>query len=71
MTEGHWHSFVVGDRVASISRRSFPLGTVVKHMELGYLLVRWDGDILETAHHRELVKADHEVPEPPARASSE
>jgi hypothetical protein len=66
MTEGHRHSFVVGDRVASVSRRRFPLGTVVKCMESGYLLVRWDGHILETAHHRELVKADHEGPEPPA-----
>jgi hypothetical protein len=39
-------------------RADFPLGTVVKLMALGFLLVRWDGDVLETAHHTELAKAD-------------
>jgi hypothetical protein len=37
-------------------RPQFPLGTVVKVMDRGYLLVRWDGDVLETAHHAELEK---------------
>jgi hypothetical protein len=31
---------------------------VLKIMDLGYLLIRWDGDVLETAHHSELAKAD-------------
>jgi hypothetical protein len=26
-------------------------------MDSGYLLVRWDGDVLETAHYSELEKA--------------
>jgi hypothetical protein len=26
-------------------------------MDNGFLLVRWDGDVLETAHHSELEKA--------------
>lgn len=25
-------------------------------MDLGYLLIRWDSDVLETAHHSELTK---------------
>lgn len=52
------HSFVEGDRVAAASRPGFPSGTVLKLMDLGFLLVRWDGDVLETAHHRELIKAE-------------
>ena len=35
-------------------RAQFPQGTVIKLMDSGYLLVRWDGDVLETAHHSEL-----------------
>ncbi|HKU15842.1 MAG TPA: hypothetical protein VJQ52_15710 [Steroidobacteraceae bacterium] len=35
-------------------RTQFPQGTVIKLMDSGYLLVRWDGDVLETAHHSEL-----------------
>jgi hypothetical protein len=27
-------------------------------MDRGFLLVRWDGDVLETAHYSELEKAD-------------
>ncbi len=36
----------------------FPRGTVVKLLDKGFLLVRWDGDVLETAHYSELEKAD-------------
>lgn len=30
-------------------------------MELGYLLIRWDSDVLETAHHSELTKVANNV----------
>jgi hypothetical protein len=52
------HSFSEGDRVRAHRRPHFPQGTVLKIMDLGYLLIRWDGDVLETAHHSELAKAD-------------
>jgi hypothetical protein len=48
------HSFAEGDRVRARKRPEFPDGTVLRVMELGYLLIRWDSDVLETAHHSEL-----------------
>jgi hypothetical protein len=48
------HAFAEGARVRAVSRPGFPHGTVVKLLDQGFLLVRWDGDVLETAHHREL-----------------
>lgn len=56
------HAFAEGDRVAAISRPGFPSGTVLKLMDLGFLLVRWDSDVLETAHHRDLTKAESASP---------
>lgn len=50
------HGFAEGDRVRAPSRTQFPQGTIVKLMDSGFLLVRWDGDVLETAHHSELEK---------------
>ena len=50
------HGFAEGDRVRATRRPQFPQGTVVKLMDEGFLLVRWDGDVLETAHHSELEK---------------
>jgi hypothetical protein len=50
------HPFFEGDRVRAVSRPGFPRGTVVKVMNLGYLLVVWDGEMLETAHHSDLEK---------------
>ena len=58
MTTAGVHHFIEGDRVAAVTRPGFPYGTVIKLMELGYVLVQWDGNVLETAHHRELIKAD-------------
>jgi hypothetical protein len=55
------HVFTEGDRVRALRRTHFPDGTVVKLMELGYVLVRWDGNVLETAHHSELLKVDIET----------
>ena len=49
-------AFSEGDRVRAVNRDDFPLGTVIKLLDLGFVLIRWDGDVLETAHHRELVK---------------
>ena len=51
------HGFAEGDRVRAPRRPQFPHGTVLKLMDSGFLLVRWDGDVLETAHHSELEKA--------------
>lgn len=62
MTARSIHSFAEGDRVAAVSRPGFPEGTIVKLMDLGYVLVRWDGDVLETAHYRELIKAESTQP---------
>lgn len=52
------HPFVPGTRVRAARRPGFPHGTVLQLLELGYVLVRWDGDALETAHHEELAAAD-------------
>lgn len=52
------HNFAEGDRVRAQRRAQFPDGTVLKLMDLGFLLIRWDGDVLETAHHSELQKLD-------------
>lgn len=57
------HHFAEGDRVRAARRPEFPDGTVLKLMDLGYLLIRWDSDVLETAHHSELlVKAPEQQP---------
>ena len=48
------HNFAEGDRVRAPRRPQFPDGTVLKLMDQGYLLIRWDGDRLETAHYSEL-----------------
>jgi hypothetical protein len=50
------HSFAESDRVRARNRPEFPDGTVLRVMDLGYLLIRWDSDVLETAHHTELAK---------------
>lgn len=54
------HSFAEGDRVRATRRRDFPDGTVLRLMDLGFLLIRWDSDVLETAHHSELTQLRHE-----------
>ena len=56
------HGFAEGDRVRAPRRAQFPQGTVVKLMDGGYVLVRWDGDVLETAHHSELEKCGDTSP---------
>jgi hypothetical protein len=54
------HGFAEGDRVRAPRRQQFPRGAVVKLLEKGFVLVRWDGDVLETAHYSELEKAGDE-----------
>lgn len=51
------HGLAEGDRVRAPRRPQFPHGTVVKLMDSGYVIVRWDGDVLETAHYSELEKS--------------
>ena len=48
------HQLAIGDRVRAFRRPGFPNGTVLKLLDPGFVLVRWDGDALETAHHSEL-----------------
>ncbi|WP_218042738.1 hypothetical protein [Steroidobacter gossypii] len=57
------HDFAEGDRVRAQRRPEFPDGTVLRLMDLGYLLVRWDSDVLETAHHSELTKVANGAPQ--------
>lgn len=52
------HDFAEGDRVLARNRPQFPDGTVLRVMDLGYLLVRWDSNLLETAHYTELARAN-------------
>jgi len=54
------HPFAEGDRVRAARRPEFPDGTVLRLMDLGYLLIRWDSDVLETAHYSELTKLGDE-----------
>ena len=62
MADDHPHDFTNGDRVVAISRPGFPTGTIVKRMEGGFVLVHWDGDVLETAHFAELAKVQAPLP---------
>ena len=48
--------FNAGDRVCADARPGFPQGTVVQVLDNDYVLVRWDGDVLETADRRQLRK---------------
>jgi hypothetical protein len=58
LPDEHAHSFAEGDRVMAPSRPGFPAGTVVKLLTQGHVLVRWDGNVLETASHGELDRSD-------------
>jgi hypothetical protein len=48
------HTFRVGDQVRALRRADFPRGTIVQLLDDGFLLVRWNGQLLETAHHSDL-----------------
>jgi hypothetical protein len=48
------HDFKVGDPVRALRRADFPNGTVEQLLDGGFLLVRWNGHLLETAHHSDL-----------------
>jgi hypothetical protein len=49
------HDFKIGDLVRAARRAEFPQGTVVQLLEDGYVLVQWNGQLLETAHHSDLL----------------
>jgi hypothetical protein len=48
---------VVGDNVRAVRRPEFPQGIVVQILDGGFVLVRWQGDLLETAHFSEIERA--------------
>jgi hypothetical protein len=50
--------FKVGDRVRALRRDGFPDGTVVQLLDNGFLLVRWNGHLLETAHGDDVQRID-------------
>jgi hypothetical protein len=52
------HGFAIGDKVRALRRLDFPDGTVVQLLEGGFVLVRWHGDLLETAHHTDIQRVD-------------
>lgn len=58
MDSNHSHAFVPGKRVRAARRPGFPHGIVLQLLDHGYVLVQWDGDALETAHHEELAPAE-------------
>jgi hypothetical protein len=51
------HTFVVGDSVRASRRPEFPTGIVVQILDGGFVLVRWQGDLLETAHQGDIERA--------------
>jgi hypothetical protein len=56
--EKHPHSFAIGNSVRALRRPEFPEGTVVQLLDGGFVLVRWHGDLLETAHCGDLEHAN-------------
>ncbi|MGH8177877.1 MAG: hypothetical protein ACREV5_16600 [Steroidobacter sp.] len=57
MTDSHG-LLAEGDRVRALKRPGFPLGSVLRLLNSGFVLVRWDSGVLETAHSAELVKVE-------------
>jgi hypothetical protein len=49
------HNFAVGDRVRARRRPDFPDGTILQVLSDSYLLVQWNGTLLETVHHDDIV----------------
>ena len=58
------HAFSEGDRVVARTRPGFPDGTVLRLMDLGFLLVSWGGVFLETTWHADVAHALNPVPSP-------
>jgi hypothetical protein len=52
--EKHPHSFAIGDSVRALRRPGFPEGSIVQLLDDGFVLVRWRGGLLETAHYGDL-----------------
>jgi hypothetical protein len=55
--ENYPHSFSIGDRVRALRRTGFPEGTILQLLDSGFVLVRWQGDLLETAHYSDVEHA--------------
>lgn len=51
----------MGDRVRAVRRPGFPSGSVFKLLDRGLVLVRWDGDVLETADSTQLARVEAAV----------
>jgi hypothetical protein len=48
------HSLATGDAVRALRRPGFPEGTIIQLLDDGFVLVRWRGDLLETAHCKDI-----------------
>jgi hypothetical protein len=55
------HVLAEGDRVRALRRPGFPPGSVLKLLDWGLVLVRWDGDVLETADSAQLARVEAAV----------
>ena len=55
--EKNHQPFKIGDRVRALRRPGFPEGVVIQLLDAGFVLVRWDGELLETAHHNDIERA--------------
>jgi hypothetical protein len=60
MSDSH-EVLAVGDRVRAVRRPGFPSGSVFKLLDRGLVLVRWDGDVLETADSTQLARVEAAV----------
>jgi len=54
------HDFKIGDRVRALRRPEFPTGTVEQLLDGGFLLIRWNGHLLETAHCSDIEASTHD-----------
>ena len=52
------HPFKVGDRVCAKRRVEFPDGVIVQVLDKDYLLVRWNGNLLETVHRTDIERIE-------------
>jgi hypothetical protein len=48
------HGFAIGDKVRALRRPGFPEGVVVQLLDGGFVLVRWQGELLETAQRSDI-----------------
>lgn len=58
MSDATKPGYAPGDRIRATERSGFPAGTVLKAMADGFVLVRWDNGLLETAHGSEIERIE-------------